>query len=127
MPSCRVRARRSRSPTPGCAIASAPRPPSTSTRPVGVPPGGDARSGACSPGRRHSSASPPTGIGAQKQFGLSGLEIAGRMFQVWDEFRRDGDRVRLLERIGLLKVELRALLTQAVSYTHLTLPTIYSV
>jgi transposase len=53
------------------------------------------------------------GPGAQKQFGLAGLEIAGRLFQVWDEFRRDGDRARLLERIGPLKEELRALLTQA--------------
>jgi transposase len=53
------------------------------------------------------------GLGAQKQFGLAGLEIAERMFQVWDEFRRDGDRARLLKRIGPLKEELRALLTQA--------------
>jgi transposase len=53
------------------------------------------------------------GLGAQKQFGLAGLEIAERMFGVSDEFRRDGDRPRLLERIGPLKEELRALLAQA--------------
>jgi transposase len=53
------------------------------------------------------------GPGAQKHFGLAGLEIAERMFGVWDEFRRDGDRPRLLERVGPLKEELRTLLTQA--------------
>ncbi len=53
------------------------------------------------------------GLGAQKQFGLAGLEIAERMFQIWDEFRRDGDRAQMLTRIGPLKEELRALLTQA--------------
>ena len=52
-------------------------------------------------------------VGAQKQFGLAGLEIAERMFQVWGEFRQDGDRSRLLEQVGPLKAELRALLTQA--------------
>ena len=53
------------------------------------------------------------GPGTQKQFGLAGLEIAGRMFGVWEEFRQDGDRARMLTRIGPLKEELRALLTQA--------------
>ncbi|MBU2602362.1 MAG: transposase, partial [Actinobacteria bacterium] len=53
------------------------------------------------------------GLAAQKEFGLAGLEIAGRMFGVWEEFRRDGDRARLLEQIGPLKEELRALLAQA--------------
>lgn len=53
------------------------------------------------------------GLGAQRKFGEAGLEIAERMFQLWDEFRRDGDRTRLLERIGPLKKELWALLTQA--------------
>ena len=52
-------------------------------------------------------------LGAQKQFGLAGLEIAERMFAAWDEFRRDGDRSRLLERVGPLKEELRVLLKQA--------------
>lgn len=53
------------------------------------------------------------GLDAQKQFGEAGLEIAGRMFGAWEEFRRDGDRSRLLEQIGPIKEELRALLTQA--------------
>jgi transposase len=53
------------------------------------------------------------GLDAQKQFGLAGLEIAERMFQVLGEFRRDGDRARLLDRIGPLKEELRVLLTHA--------------
>jgi len=53
------------------------------------------------------------GLGAQKQFGVAGLEIAGRLFGAWGEFRGDADRARLLERIGALQEELRALLEEA--------------
>ncbi len=53
------------------------------------------------------------GLGAQKQFGEEGLEIAGRLFAAWEEFRRDADRTRLLERIDPLQQELRALLEEA--------------
>jgi len=52
-------------------------------------------------------------LAAQKEFGTAGLTIAGRLFQAWDEYRLDGDRTRLLERIGPLKQELRSLLEQA--------------
>ena len=53
------------------------------------------------------------GLAAQKQFGQAGLSIAGRLFEAWQEFRGDGDRVRLLARTAPLKQELRALLDQA--------------
>lgn len=53
------------------------------------------------------------GLGAQKQFGATGLEIAGRLFAAWGEFREDADRARLLERLGPLQEELRALLEEA--------------
>ena len=53
------------------------------------------------------------GLGAQKQFGAAGLEVAERLFGAWGEFRGDADRARLLERVGPLKEELRALLAQA--------------
>ena len=53
------------------------------------------------------------GLGAQKQFGAGGLEIAARLFAAWGEFREDGDRGRLLERLGPLQEELRALLEEA--------------
>ena len=53
------------------------------------------------------------GLGAQKQFGAAGLRVAERLFGAWGEFRGDGDRNRLLERIGPLQQELRALLEQA--------------
>jgi len=53
------------------------------------------------------------GLGAQKEFGAAGLRVAGRLFAAWAEFRRDADRNRLLERIGPLKEELRALLEEA--------------
>ena len=53
------------------------------------------------------------GVAAQKEFGEAGLKIAGRLFATWDEYRRGGDRVRLLERAAPLKDELRALLKQA--------------
>ena len=163
MPSCRLRAPRSRSLTPGFAITCAPRPPSTSRRPAGARPGGGARfrgalSGqealfriapdrhqreaqallgeefagiACSdrwwaydyldPERRQlcwahlvrDFTAHSEGLGAQKQFGAAGLEIAGRLFGAWEEFRGDADRARLLERLGPLQEELRALLEEA--------------
>jgi len=53
------------------------------------------------------------GLGAQKDFGAADLEIAGRLFAAWDECRWDADRARLLERIGPLQEELRALLEEA--------------
>jgi len=53
------------------------------------------------------------GLGAQKQFGAAGLEIAARLFEAWAEFRADGDRGRLLERLDPLQEELRALLEEA--------------
>jgi len=53
------------------------------------------------------------GLAAQKQFGQAGLSIAGRLFEAWQEFRGDDDRVRLLARTAPLKQELRALLDQA--------------
>ena len=54
------------------------------------------------------------GLGsAQKQFGVAGLRVAASLFAAWGEFRGDGDRVRLLERIAPLQEELRALLEEA--------------
>jgi len=53
------------------------------------------------------------GLGAQKEFGAAGLEIAARLFAAWDECRWDADRARLSERLGPLKQELRALLEEA--------------
>jgi len=53
------------------------------------------------------------GLGAQKQFGAAGLAISRRLFEAWGEFREDGDRVLLLERIAPLQEELRALLEEA--------------
>ena len=53
------------------------------------------------------------GLGAQKQFGAAGLEVAERLFGAWGEFRGDADRNRLLERTGPLQEELRALLEEA--------------
>jgi len=53
------------------------------------------------------------GLGAQQQFGATGLEIAARLFAAWGEFRWDGDRDRLRERLGALQEELRALLEEA--------------
>src|SRR5450759_4192385 len=52
-------------------------------------------------------------LGAQKQFGAAGLRVAERLFAAWGEFRGDADRQRLLERIGPLQEELRALLEEA--------------
>jgi transposase len=53
------------------------------------------------------------GLGAQKQFGAAGLRVAERLFAAWGEFRGDADRKRLLERIGPLQEELRALFEEA--------------
>jgi len=53
------------------------------------------------------------GLGAQKQFGAAGLRVAERLFAAWGEFRGDADRNRLLECIGPLQEELRALLEEA--------------
>jgi transposase len=53
------------------------------------------------------------GVAAQKEFGEACLEIAGRLFAAWEEYRRSGDRARLLERVAPLKDELRTLLEQA--------------
>ena len=53
------------------------------------------------------------GLGAQKQFGAAGLEIAAGLFAAWAEFRADADRARLLESVDPLKEELRALLEEA--------------
>ena len=53
------------------------------------------------------------GLGAQKEFGLAGLEIAKRLFVAWDRYRQDDDRARLNEQIAPLKCELRALLERA--------------
>ncbi len=53
------------------------------------------------------------GLAAQQEFGEAGLAITARLFEAWQQFRRDGDRARLLKRIGPLKQELRTLLEQA--------------
>jgi transposase len=53
------------------------------------------------------------GLPAQKAFGEAGLAIAERLFTAWDDYRQEGDRARLLERISPLKPELRTLLEQA--------------
>ena len=53
------------------------------------------------------------GMAAQKTFGETGLALAARLFAAWDEYRQDGARTRLIERVAPLKHELRALLEQA--------------
>jgi transposase len=53
------------------------------------------------------------GLAAQKAFGERGLAIAAGVFEAWDEYRREGDRVHLLERIAPLQQELQALLEHA--------------
>jgi len=53
------------------------------------------------------------GLGAQRQFGEAGLQIAKRLFLAWDDYRSDGDREQLAEHIAPLKTELRALLEEA--------------
>jgi transposase len=52
-------------------------------------------------------------LGAQKDFGAGGLAIAAGVFAAWDDYRQDGDRALLLERIAPLKQQLRALLEHA--------------
>ncbi len=53
------------------------------------------------------------GLGAQRQFGEAGLQIAKRLFLAWDDYRSDGDREQLAEHIAPLKTEFRALLEEA--------------
>jgi transposase len=53
------------------------------------------------------------GLAAQKEFGQACLTIAERIFAAWEEYRQGGERARLLERIGPLQEELRALLERA--------------
>ena len=53
------------------------------------------------------------GLAAQKAFGEAGLTLAERLFAAWDEYRRDGNRTRLIEQAEPLKRELRTLLEQA--------------
>ncbi len=53
------------------------------------------------------------GLATQKQFGAAGLAIAASLFEAWEQFRGDGERARLIERIAPLRQELRALLEQA--------------
>lgn len=50
------------------------------------------------------------GLEPERSFGEAGLEIAGRLFSAWDDFQRDGDRARLIERVAPLKRELKPLL-----------------
>jgi transposase len=50
------------------------------------------------------------GLEPEQSFGEAGLAIAGRLFTAWDDFHRDGDRARLIERVAPLKPELKALL-----------------
>jgi transposase len=50
------------------------------------------------------------GLAAQKEFGEAGLDIAKRLFSVWDDFRSHGDRARLKREVAPLKRELKALL-----------------
>jgi transposase len=53
------------------------------------------------------------GLAAQQAFGQAGLAIAAGVFAAWEDFKSDGDRVRLLERIAPLQAELKTLLEQA--------------
>jgi transposase len=53
------------------------------------------------------------GLAAQKEFGQAGLVLAGRLFQAWDDYRRDRDRARLIEQVTPLKRELRTLLERS--------------
>ncbi len=53
------------------------------------------------------------GLATQKAFGEAGLAIAASLFEAWEQFRGDGKRARLIERIAPLRQELRALLEQA--------------
>jgi len=53
------------------------------------------------------------GLGTQQAFGQAGLAIAAGVFAAWENFKSDGNRVRLLERIAALQAELKTLLEQA--------------
>ena len=53
------------------------------------------------------------GMAAQKAFGEAGLTLAEGVFAAWNEYRRDGDRNRLIEQVEPLTHELRTLLEQA--------------
>jgi transposase len=53
------------------------------------------------------------GLGAQQAFGQAGLTIAAGVFAAWEDFKSDGNRVRLLERIAALQAELKTLLEEA--------------
>src|SRR5450830_487153 len=53
------------------------------------------------------------GLGAQKQFGAAGLEIAERLFGAWGEFRGEDRKSTRLNSVDPLKEELRALLEEA--------------
>ncbi len=53
------------------------------------------------------------GLAAQTEVGQGGLVVAASLFEAWEEFRGDGERARLHERLAPLKQELRALLEQA--------------
>jgi transposase len=57
------------------------------------------------------------GLGAQKEFGEAGRAIATALFAAWDDYRTDGDRGRLVERLAVLRDELRRLLEQAARKT----------
>ena len=57
------------------------------------------------------------GLGAQRQFGEAGLAIAAALFAAWDDYRSDGDRERLAERLAVPRDELRRLLEQAARKT----------
>lgn len=50
------------------------------------------------------------GLAAQKRFGETGLDIARRLFAVWNDFREHGDRARLGREVAPLKRELKTLL-----------------
>ena len=50
------------------------------------------------------------GLEPEQSFGQAGLEIAGRLFQAWDDFQANGDRVQLRERVAPLQAELKPLL-----------------
>jgi transposase len=53
------------------------------------------------------------GLAAQQAFGQAGLAIAAVVFAAWEDFKSDGNRVRLLERIAALQAELQTLLEEA--------------
>jgi transposase len=53
------------------------------------------------------------GLGAQQAFGQAGLAIAAGVFATWEDFKSDGNRVRMLKRIAALQAELKTLLEEA--------------